>query len=66
MVTVEYDSETGNPELTNDYFTLEQRMMCKLDDFELTEFVELSLRVWEREFAEFLMQIEPDIEVDLD
>ena len=66
VVTVEYDSETGNPELTNGYFTLEQRMMCKLDDIELTEFVELSLRVWEREFAEFLMQIEPDIEVDLD
>ena len=66
VVTVEYDLETGNPELTNGYFTLEQRMMCKLDDFELTEFVELTLRVWEREFAEFLMQIEPDIEVDLD
>jgi hypothetical protein len=66
VVTVEYDLETGNPEITNGYFTLEQRMMCKLDDFELAEFVELTLRVWEREFAEFLMQIEPDIEVDLD
>jgi hypothetical protein len=28
------------------------------------EFVELTLRVWEREFAEFLMQIEPDVEAD--
>jgi len=62
VVTVEYDLETGNPEMTNGYFTLEQRMMCKLDDFDLAEFVELTLRVWEREFAEFLMQIEPDIE----
>ena len=66
VVTVEYDLETGNPEIINGYFTLEQRMMCKLDDFELTEFVALTLRVWEREFAELLMQIEPDIEVDLD
>ena len=66
VVTVEYDSESGNPEITNGYFTLEQRMMCKLDDFELAEFVGLSLRVWEREFAELLMQIEPDIEIDAD
>ncbi len=62
VVTVEYDSETGNPEITNGYFTLEQRMMCKLDGKELADFVKISLDAWEYEFAEFLMQIEPDIE----
>ena len=62
VVTVEYDSETGNPEITNGYFTLEQRMMCKLDGMELADFVRISLDTWENEFAEFLMQIEPDIE----
>lgn len=62
IVTVEYDSDTGNPEITNGSFTLEQRMMCKLDHSELAEFVEISLRLWENEIAELLDQINPDIE----
>lgn len=61
VVTVVYDEATGNPEYSNGFFTLEQRMKCVRDDLPLVSFVENSLLLWEDEFDEFIAQLCPEI-----
>jgi hypothetical protein len=64
VVTVDCNTETGNPEYEDGYFTLHQRMMWHMDGLELAEGVKASLAIWEEEFDELLGQIHPDIDVE--
>ena len=61
VVTVVYDEESGNPEYSNGFFTLEQRMKCVRDELPLASFVENSLLLWEDEFDDFIAQLCPEI-----
>jgi hypothetical protein len=63
VVTVQYDQETGNPEYSNGFFTLQQRMLCVKGDDPLATFVENSLLLWEDEFDEFLAQLCPEVPI---
>jgi hypothetical protein len=63
VVTVQYDQETGNPEYSNGFFTLQQRMLCVKGDDPLSTFVENSLLLWEDEFDEFLAQLCPEVPI---
>ena len=64
VVTVNCNTETGNPEYDNGMFTLHQRMMWHMDGFELAEGVRTALAIWDEEFVELLEQIHPDVEAD--
>ena len=64
VVTVDCNTETGNPEYDNGMFTLHQRMMWHMDGFELAEGVRTALTIWDEEFVELLEQIHPDVEAD--
>ena len=64
VVTVDCNTETGNPEYDNGMFTLHQRMMWHMDGFELAEGVRTALTIWDEEFVELLEQIHPDVEVE--
>ena len=66
VVTVDCNTETGNPEYENGMFTLHQRMMWHMDGLELAEGVRTALVIWDEEYVELLEQIHPDVEVDGD
>ena len=61
VVTVQYDEESGNPEYSNGYFTLEQKMRCVRGELPLPTFVEQSLLAWEDEFDDLIAQLCPEI-----
>ena len=64
VVTVDCNTETGNPEYENGMFTLHQRMMWHMDGLELAEGVRTALAIWDEEYVELLEQIHPDIEAE--
>jgi hypothetical protein len=66
VVTVDCNTETGNPEYENGMFTLHQRMMWHMDGLELAEGVKTALAIWDEEYVELLGQIHPDVEADDD
>ena len=64
VVTVDCNTETGNPEYENGMFTLHQRMMWHMDGLELLDGVRTALTIWDEEYVELLRQIHPDVEAD--
>jgi hypothetical protein len=66
VVTVDCNTETGNPEYENGMFTLHQRMMWHMEGLKLAEGVKTALAIWDEEYVELLEQIHPDIEAEND
>jgi hypothetical protein len=64
VVTVDCNTETGNPEYENGMFTLHQRMMWHMDGLELAEGMRTALVIWDEEYVELLEQIHPDVVID--
>jgi hypothetical protein len=63
VVTVDCNTETGNPEYDNGMFTLHQRMLWHMDGLELAEGVMTALAIWDEEYVELLCQINHDIDI---
>jgi len=64
VVTVECNSETGNPEYEDGFFSLHQRMMWHMAGMELADDVRTALAIWEEEFDQFLIQIQSDFGIE--
>ena len=64
VVTVDCNTETGNPEYENGMFTLHQRMMWHMDGLELAEGTRTALAIWDEEYVELLGQIHPNVEAE--
>ena len=62
VVTVDCNTETGNPEYENGMFTLHQRMMWHMDGLELAEGTRTALAIWDEEYVELLEQIHPVVD----